>query len=118
MADECEIKIFAGSSGETFARRISQYLEVETGLSSVITFPEGNILVRIEETVRDKDVFLVQSIALNPNREFTEILFWIDAFKRASANSVTLVMPYSAMLRAIKRMSPEFPSGDGSVQKA
>ncbi len=106
MADECEIKIFSGSSGETFAQRISDYLEVEPGLSSVITFPEGNLLVRIEETVRDKDVFLVQSIALNPNREFTEILFWIDAFKRASANSVTLVMPYFSYAQGDKKDEP------------
>ena len=57
-------------------------------------FSEGNIFVRVNESIRDKDVYIVQPIGHEPNDEFTELLFWIDAFKRASANSVTAIIPY------------------------
>ncbi len=100
------IKVFSGSSGEDFANRMCKDLGVEIGKSKVITFTEGNIYVKVEETVRGMDVFLVQSIGLNPNNEFTEILFWMDAFKRASANSVTLIMPYFSYAKGDKKDEP------------
>ena len=100
------IKVFSGSTGKDFSQRVSEYLGSELGKSKVIIFSEGNIYVKIEETVRDKDVYLIQSIALNPNNEFTEILFWIDAFKRASANSVTLIMPYFSYAKGDKKDEP------------
>ncbi|WMM23930.1 ribose-phosphate diphosphokinase [Tissierella sp. MB52-C2] len=101
-----EIKIFSGSSSKNFAQRICDYIGVELGKSEVITFSEGNTFVRIGETVRDKDVYLVQSIGLNPNNEFVEILFWMDAFKRASANSVTAIMPYFSYAKGDKKDEP------------
>ncbi len=100
------IKVFSGSSGEDFANSMCKDLGVEIGKSKVITFTEGNIYVKVEETVRGMDVFLVQSIGLNPNDEFTEILFWMDAFKRASANSVTLIMPYFSYAKGDKKDEP------------
>jgi ribose-phosphate pyrophosphokinase len=101
-----EIKIFSGSSSKNFAQRICDYIGVELGKSEVITFSEGNTFVKIGETVRDKDVYLVQSIGLNPNNEFVEILFWMDAFKRASANSVTAIMPYFSYAKGDKKDEP------------
>ena len=106
MSDNGEIKVFSGSSGKLFTERVCQYLGVEAGESEVITFSEGNIFVRIGETVRDKDVFLVQSIGLQPNDQFVEILFWLDAFKRASANSVTAVIPYFGYAKGDKKDEP------------
>ncbi len=106
MISNGEIKIFAGSTGKTFAERMCAYLGVELGLSEVFTFSEGNIFVRIGETVRDKDVYLVQPMGMRPNDEFTEILFWMDAFKRASANSVTAVMPYFSYAKGDKKDEP------------
>ena len=100
------IRVFSGSSGVDFASRMCKDLGVELGKSKVITFTEGNIYVKVEETVRGMDVFLVQSIGLNPNDEFTEILFWMDAFKRASANSVTLIMPYFSYAKGDKKDEP------------
>lgn len=67
---------------------------------------ERNTFVRIGETVHDKDVYLVQPIGLNPNNEFVEILFWMDAFKRASANSVTSIMPYFSYAKGDKKDEP------------
>ena len=101
-----EIKIFSGSSSRNFAQSICDYIGVELGKSEVITFSEGNTFVRIGETVRDKDVYLVQSIGLNPNDEFVEILFWMDAFKRASASSVTAIMPYFSYAKGDKKDEP------------
>ena len=96
--DEIGIRIFAGSSNKSFAQKMCDYLGVESGLSQTITFSEGNTFVKILEKVRDKDVYMVQSIALHPNDEFMELLFWIDAFKGqapipSQPSSLTLVMP-------------------------
>ena len=101
-----DIRIFAGTSGKNFAKRMCDYLGVELGNSEVITFSDGNIFVRIRETVRDKDVYLVQPIGMNPNNELVEILFWIDAFKRASANSVTAIIPYFGYAKGDKKDEP------------
>lgn len=101
-----EIKIFSGSSGFDFARKICDYLGIDLGRSDVINFSEGNTFVRIGEAVRDKDTYLVQSMGLRPNDEFVEILFWMDAFKRASASSVTSIMPYFSYAKGDKKDEP------------
>lgn len=79
---------------------------VQLGNSEAMTFSDGNTFVRIGETVRDKDVYLVQPIGMKPNDEFVEILFWIDAFKRASANTVTLILPYFGYAKGDKKDEP------------
>ncbi len=101
-----KIKIFAGSSGQNFATKMCDYLNVELAESTIFNFSEGNTFVRIEETVRGEDCYLVQSIGMHPNDEFVEILFWIDAFKRASANSVTVIMPFFSYAKADKKDEP------------
>lgn len=100
------IQIFAGSTGEAFAQRMCEYLDVDLGKAEAKMFSEGNTFVRVLETVRAKDVFLVQPIGLKPNDEFTEILFWMDAFKRASAKSVTAVIPYYGYAKGDKKDEP------------
>ncbi len=100
------IKIFAGRSGRPFAQRMCNYLGTELGNSETIIFSEGNIFVRINECIRDNDVYLVQPIARDPNTEFTELLFWIDAFKRSSANSVTAIIPYFSYAKGDKKDEP------------
>lgn len=100
------IKVFAGQTGRPFAERICRHLGTTLGVSETITFSEGSLFVRVGETVRDKDVYLVQSIGLKPNDEFVEILFWIDAFKRASASTVTLIMPYFGYAKGDKKDEP------------
>ncbi|MCJ7842756.1 ribose-phosphate pyrophosphokinase [Lederbergia sp. NSJ-179] len=101
-----DIKIFGGSSGKSFAQKMCDYIGIEIGKSEVLTFSDGNIFVKINETVRDHDVYLVQPIGLKPNDEFTEILFWMDAFKRASANSVTAIIPYFGYSKGDKKDEP------------
>jgi len=99
-------KIFAGSGGQEFAERMCAYMGKTLSSSEVITFSEGNTFVRINESVRDCDVFLVQPIGMHSNNEFVEILFWMDAFKRANAHTVTLVMPYFGYAKGDKKDEP------------
>ena len=100
------IKIFAGSTGKTFAKKMCAYLGTQLGDAETIKFSEGNIFVRVNESIRDKDVYIVQPIGRQPNDEFVELLFWIDAFKRASANSVTAIIPYFSYAKGDKKDEP------------
>lgn len=100
------LKIFSGSSGKDFALKICDYLGIPLGNCESFKFSDGNIFVKVNETVRQKDIFIVQSIGLNPNDEFTELLFWCDAFKRASAKSVTAVIPYFGYAKGDKKDEP------------
>ncbi len=101
-----DFKIFCGSSGKDFAKKVCDYIGLGLGESTVRTFSEGNTFVRVEEPVRGNDVYLIQSIGLRPNDEFVEILFWLDAFKRASAKSVTAVIPYFGYAKGDKKDEP------------
>lgn len=101
-----EFKVFAGSTSIDFTNKVCDYLGIERGKSETISFSDGNIFVKVNETVRGKDVYFIQSIAMKPNDEFTEILFWIDAFKRASANSVTVIIPYFGYAKGDKKDEP------------
>jgi len=100
------IKIFAGQSGIPFAKKMCAYLGTQLGDAQTFRFSEGNTFVRINESIRDKDVYIVQPIGRNPNDEFVELLFWIDAFKRASADSVTAIIPYFSYAKGDKKDEP------------
>lgn len=100
------IKIYAGRTGVPFAKRMCDYLGAQLGDATTIRFSEGNIFVRVNESIRDKDVYIVQPIGHEPNDELVELLFWIDAFKRASANSVTAIIPYFSYAKGDKKDEP------------
>lgn len=106
MRNDSEMKIFGGRASVDFTQRICSWLQVPLGKSNVITFSEGNIYVKIEEKVRGKDVYIVQTIGLDPNNEFMELLFWIDAFARSGTNSVTAIIPYFSYAKADKKDEP------------
>lgn len=100
------LRIFAGSSNPELAAAICAELGTELGASTVRKFSDGNLFVQVGETVRDKDVYLLQTIGMNPNDEFTELLFWMDACKRASAHSVTAIIPYFGYAKGDKKDEP------------
>lgn len=79
---------------------------MEVAQSQTIVFSEGNTFVRILEKVRDKDVFIVQNIGLDPNDDFMELTFWIDVFRRSSANSITAIIPYFSYAKGDKKDEP------------
>lgn len=101
-----EIKIFAGSASKPFARKMCEYLQADLGRSTTHIFTEGGIYVRADESIRDKDVYIVQSIGKDPNNSFMELIFWVDAFRRASANSITAIIPYFGYAKADKKDEP------------
>ena len=80
MFGDANIAIFAGRGGKTFAERMCEYMGCPLGESEVIRFSEGTSFVRFQKSVRDRDVYLVQPMGLNPNDQFVEMLFWLDAF--------------------------------------
>ncbi len=98
--------MFAGSASQNLGRAIAGYLDRELGASETLRFSEGNLFVRVLENVRGRDVFLVQGTASPANDNFMELLFWIDAFKRASAASVSAVIPYFSYAKGDKKDEP------------
>jgi ribose-phosphate pyrophosphokinase len=101
-----DILIFGGSGSPKLTRKICEYLTVEPGAGEALRFSEGNLFVRVKETVRGRRVYLVQSTVFPANDNFMELLFWVDALKRASAESVTVVMPYFSYAKGDKKDEP------------
>ncbi|HNW90223.1 MAG TPA: ribose-phosphate diphosphokinase [Bacteroidales bacterium] len=100
------IMVFSGSGSKQLTSRICKYLQVDEGKSEVLHFSEGNTFVRINESVRGCHIYLVQSIVYPANDNFVELLFWIDAFKRASAESVTVIIPFFSYSKGDKKDEP------------
>src|ERR1700751_234853 len=84
-----EWKIFAGRASGALARSICSHLGIECARSETKIFSEGNVFVRVLENVRGRDVFVIQGTEHPVNDNFMELLFWIDALKRASGTQVT-----------------------------
>ncbi|MEO6123228.1 MAG: ribose-phosphate diphosphokinase [Ilumatobacteraceae bacterium] len=101
-----EFLLFAGSASRVLGQAVSDSLDMPLAASETIHFSEGNTMVRVLENVRGRHVFLIQSIAVHPNDDFVELLFWIDALKRASAASVTAVIPYFSYAKGDKKDEP------------
>ncbi len=101
-----DILVFAGSGSRRLTARICAYLHIEQGKNETLRFSEGNIFVRILENVRGRRVYIVQSTVFPANDNFLELLFWIDAFKRAGAESVTVVIPYFSYAKGDKKDEP------------
>ena len=103
------IKIFTGNSHPELAEEIADILGLKLGKAKVSTFSDGEISVDIAETVRGVDVFLVQSTSNPVNNNLMELLIMIDAFKRASAGRITVVMPYYGYARQDRKAKSRDP---------
>jgi ribose-phosphate pyrophosphokinase len=100
------ILVLGGSASPTLTRNICAYLGVEPARREVHRFSEGNTFVRVGENVRGRRVYLVQCTVFPTNDNFMELLFWIDALKRASADAVTVIMPYFSYAKGDKKDEP------------
>jgi ribose-phosphate pyrophosphokinase len=98
--------LLAGSASLALATDIGAYLDRPVGHTETLRFSDGNLFVRVLENVRGRNVFLVQAVAPPANDNFMELLFWIDALKRASAKSVTAVIPYFSYAKGDKKDEP------------
>ena len=101
--------IFSGSSHQGLAKEIANELQMPLGKVVRETFPDGEIGIQIQENVRGKDVFIVQTGAKKPNRYLMELLIMADACKRASARSISAVIPYFAYARQDRKDKPRVP---------
>jgi ribose-phosphate pyrophosphokinase len=104
--DADEPAVFAGSASPRLTAAICAQLGVPVGKGEVLRFSEGNLFPRILESVRGRRVYLVQSTVFPANDHFMELLFWVDAFTRASAGAVTVVMPYFSYAKGDKKDEP------------
>src|SRR5438067_6061311 len=101
-----EMMVFAGSGSRRLTARICDYLDTPQGKNETLRFSDGNTFVRILENVRGRRVYIVQTTVFPSNDNFMELLFWIDALKRAGAESVTVVIPYFSYGKGDKKDEP------------
>ncbi len=102
-------KIFAGNSNPELAREICAYLGTELGDAKVGRFSDGEIRVEINESVRGADVYVIQSTCAPVNEHLMELLIMLDALKRASAGSISAVVPYFGYARQDRKAAPRAP---------
>jgi len=103
------MKIFSGSSNPELAKAICNYLNKPLGECVLKTFSDGEIQFQITENVRGEDVFIVQSTSYEVNFHLMELLVMVDAFKRASAERITAVIPYYGYARQDRKDKPRVP---------
>lgn len=104
-----EMIVFGGNSNPDLLTRICTELDVVPGKVTVSKFPDLETKVEIEENVRGKDVFVIQSISPPANDNLMELLFMIDALKRASASRITAVIPYYGYARQDRKQRARVP---------
>ena len=103
------MKILAGNASRVLAQRICDYLNMPLGQSEVKHFPDGEITVKINEDVRGRDLFLIQSTCPPVNEHLMELLIMLDCARRASANRVTAVIPYFGYARQDRKDEGRVP---------
>ena len=104
-----KIRIFTGNSNPALAQKICDGLGVPMGNARVKTFSDGEVLVEIGENVRGRDVYVVQSTCAPTNNNLMELLVMTDALKRASAATITAVIPYYGYARQDRKAAPRTP---------
>ena len=104
-----ELKIFSGRANPALSRAICHFLNLPLGKISLEEFPDGEIACKIEEDVRGRDVFLIQSTCPPVNTNLIELLIMIDSCKRASAERVTAVLPYFGYARQDRKDEGRVP---------
>jgi ribose-phosphate pyrophosphokinase len=103
------IVLVSGSSNPSLSNQISDFLDVPLVNPQIVRFANGEIFCEIEKHVRGADVFIIQSTSLPVNDNLMELLIMIDALKRASASSITAVMPFYGYARQDRKSAPRTP---------
>lgn len=102
-------KIFSGTANLEFSKKISKYLSLPLSEATIKRFSDGEINVQIRESVRGKDVFVIQPTCAPANVNLMELLIVSDALRRSSANSITAVVPYFGYARQDRKAAPRVP---------
>lgn len=103
------MKLFAGNAHKELGQKIADYLDVPLGSMTSTKFSDGEIRVMVDESARGNDVFVVQPTCSPVNDSLMELLILLDAFSRASAKNITVVMPYYGYARQDKKIKPREP---------
>ncbi|MGF6905683.1 ribose-phosphate pyrophosphokinase [Fusobacterium sp. PH5-44] len=109
MTNGENVKIFSGTSNRALAEKIAEKCGLSLGKAEVVRFKDGEVFIHIDETVRGRDVFIVQSTSEPVNEHLMEVLIFIDAVKRASAKSINIIIPYYGYARQDRKSSPREP---------
>ncbi len=100
------LKLFTGSSHPQLAQRICDFLDIPLGEATIDRFANDNLFVQIQENVREKDVFVLQTAAPPVNEHLMELCMLLDALKHASARRITAIIPYYFYVRSDKKDMP------------
>jgi len=103
------MKLFAGNANRELALRVADYLGIQLGRLTSTKFSDGEIRIMVDESARGNDVFLLQPTCAPVNDSLMELLIMIDAFRRASARRINVVMPYYGYARQDKKIKPREP---------
>ena len=103
------LKLFTGTSDRELAKEVAGHLKIDLGDTTVSTFSDGEIMVRLNENARGSDAFVIQSTCTPVNDNIMQLLLIIDALKRASAGRITAVIPYYGYARQDRKVQPRVP---------
>lgn len=103
------IKVFSGSSNPSLSEKICRYLGIPVGGASIDEFPDSEKIIRLEDDVRGRDCFIVQSTCRPVDENLMELLIYLDCLRRASAKRVTAVMPYFGYARQDRKERGRVP---------
>lgn len=104
-----ELMLFAGNSNPELTEAVARYLGVAVGDALIDRFSDGEIQVEIRESVRHRDVYVLQSLSWPVNDNIMELMIMVDALRRASAQSITAVIPYFGYARQDRQVAPRSP---------
>jgi len=103
------LKVFAGRANPVLAKKICDTIGVPVGRARTEAFADGELIVKLDEDVRGRDVFIIQPTCMPVNDNVVELLIWIDCIKRASANRITAVIPYFGYARQDRKSEGRTP---------
>ena len=109
MKSERNLRVFCGTANPALTDSIVSYLEIAPAKAKVRRFSDGEVFIKIDESVRGKDVFVVQPTSPPVNEHLMELLVILDAMKRASPRRITAVLPYYGYARQDKKIQPREP---------
>src|SRR3954454_1687631 len=108
-ADPDKIKVFTGRANTQLAKKICDHLDIPLGRGATELFPDGELIVKVDEDVRGRDCFVIQPTSHPINAHLMELFIWIDCLKRASAARVTAVIPYFGYARQDRKDEGRVP---------
>jgi ribose-phosphate pyrophosphokinase len=107
--DADKLKVFTGRANPELAQKICSSLQIPLGRGRTELFPDGELIVKVEEDVRGRDCFVVQPTSHPVNAHLMELMIWIDCLRRASAKQITAVIPYFGYARQDRKDEGRVP---------